>query len=191
MNRYSLFVLCVVLGSCVTGCTFVATFTNSTAYRPVGPPKTFTVTLDKNQTEFADRKIASLLEHQMELLGFGKSSSENADLHVVFNQSVQAVAQEGTYSAGQGSSTTIYRKALHVTVFDRSESARAGRLTPVWEAETEEQGWCNRILATAPHIIAAMFSNYGSTVTHQRKRFSKGDEAARRVMELEPYDLRC
>lgn len=191
MNRTSLFVLCVALGSCVTGCMFVATFTNSKAYRLVEHSQTFTVTLDKNQTELTDRKIASLLEHQMELLGYGKSSPEIADLQVAFNHSVQAVAQEGAYSAGQGSSTTIYRKSLHVTIYDRSESVRIGRPMPVWEAETEEQGWCNRILATAPHIIVAMFSNYGSTVTHQKKRLTKDDDAARRLMELEPYDLRC
>ena len=191
MNRWGLIVLCGVLSSCLTACTLAETYTNSTVFRPVAPPATFAVTFDKDQTETSDKKIASLLEHQMELLGYSKSSPEVADMHIIFTQSVQPVGQSGSYSGGTGSSVTIYRKALKVKVLDRGESVRTGKPVPLWEAETEEQGWCNRILATAPHIIAAMFSNYGSTVAHQRKQFMQDDEKARRVMELAPYDLRC
>lgn len=191
MNRLGLIVLCGILCNCMTACTFAVTYTNSTVFRPVESQKTFAITLDKDQTEAADKKIASLLEHQMELLGYSKSSPEVADLHVAFTQSVQLVAQTGSYAQGTGSSVTIYRKALKVKMLDRSESVRASKPVLLWEAETEEQGWCNRILATVPHIITAMFSNYGATVTHQQKRFMKDDEKARRVMELAPYDLQC
>lgn len=186
MIRLGLIVLCGVLSSC--GPSSVILFTNSTVYRPAEPPKTFAVTFDKDQTEVIDKKIALLLEHQMELLSFSKSSPEVADLHITFSQSVQRVAQSGDPS---GSSVTISKKVLKVKVLDRGESVRAGKPVLLWEAETEEQGWCNRILATAPHIITAMFSNYGATVTNQRKRLMKDDEKASRVMELAPYDTKC
>lgn len=191
MNRWSLIVLCGVLSSCLTACSIATTYTNSTAFGPVEPPKTFAVAFGTDQTEATDKKIASLLEHQMELLGYSQSAPEVADMHIAFTQSVQFVGQRGKYQNGTGDSTAIYRKALKVKVLDRGESVRAGKPVPLWVAETEEQGWCNRILATAPHIIAAMFSNFGATVTHQRKNMTKDDEKVRRVMELEPYDIRC
>ena len=118
---------------------------------------------------------------------------------LVFVAEVSRVAQAGSGSlsgtgdvvVGSSISVTIYRKTLTVKALDREQTVRSGNPSPVWEAETEEQGWCNRILSTAPHIIAAMFSHFGALTTNYSESVFEDDSRARRVMEMNPYDTNC
>ena len=114
----------------------------------------------------------------MEMLGYDKVGSDSADLYVIFSKDV----------VGAGK---LFVKALSVRVVDRKSSLSAGKEVRVWEAHTEEKGWCHQILITAPHIIAAMFENFDLSVVNKAKAMGKNEELAMRVMETGPYELDC
>jgi hypothetical protein len=46
--------------------------------------------MTKEQATVIDRKIGSLLEHQMGLLGYDKVELDSADLHVLFTKDIAA-----------------------------------------------------------------------------------------------------
>ncbi len=172
----SLICLALALGGC--SFPFVEAYTTSEKYSPARTFRTFAVVLTKEQDTVIDRKIGSLLEHQMKLLGYDKMEPDSADLHVMFSKDVAA-------------SGKLFVKALNVRLVDRKSTLYTGKEVVVWEAHTEEKGWCNQILITAPHIIAAMFENFDASVVHQAKHMKKEDELALGVMGSRPYELNC
>jgi len=177
-SLYSALLICLLLA--LGGCSFVfvEAFTTSEKYSPARTFRNFAVVFTKEQDTVIDRKVALLLEHQMEMLGYDKVGSDSADLYVTFSKDV----------VGAGK---LYVKALSVRVVDRKSSLSAGKEVRVWEAHTEEKGWCNQILITAPHIIAAMFQNFDLSVVNKAKAMGKNEELAMRVMETGPYELDC
>jgi hypothetical protein len=166
----------LALGGCSFA--FVEAFTTSEKYSPARTFRTFAVVFTKEQDTVIDRKIGSLLEHQMELLGYDKVEPDAADLYVMFSKDV----------VGAGN---LFVKVLNVRVVDSKSSLRTGKEVRVWEAHTEEKGWCNQILITAPHIIAAMFESFDASVVNQAKVMRENDELAMRVMGSRPYELDC
>lgn len=151
-------------------------------------------------------KIEKMLHYQMKKLGFIHAENKKPEIKLLY---VFDVVPAGSISLANTFMFQPMRTATVIgdTIYESPTSASGVTVTKrvnlytksivvriidanteetLWEALTEETGWCNRIFVTAPEILAVMFENYPFDKANVSKDVYSNDPVANEYKALFP-----
>ncbi len=189
----------LILLTALIGCAgFIKGVTNTNFYKAADPSASYTIEAASGDSVIG-RKIARMLDYQMQKLGFTQADSPASDMKVLFAFDVVpagAVSRARTrvYQPSSTSGSTVATATTTVTttqLFDKSIAVRMVESSTgetLWEGLTTERGWCNQILLSAPAILSLMFQDFPGEQTNARERRSVDAPEAREFKALFPKD---
>lgn len=183
----TLFALIMVLVSsaCVPRAKFwIQGITNSLSPRPPERGAKFTVKQSAGDPVVGD-KIGRILAFRLEQMGFLREDHGEGDFVAEYSFEVVPAGQAFRslvyfppnlpMAVSRTTATPLWTKGIAVRMVD----GRSG--TVLWQGATFETGWCNRILNTAPDILAVMFEEFPNEVSSLRRDTRVNDP---RVIEM-------
>ena len=187
----------LILLTALTGCAgFIKGVTNTNFYKAPEPSASYTIEVAAGDSVIG-RKIARMLDYQMQKLGFTQADSPSGDMKILFAFDVVpagAISRAHTFIYQPSSTSRSTVATAHTTVtttqlFDKTIAVRmveSSTNETLWEGLTTERGWCNQILVTAPAIFSAMFQDFPAEQTNVRERRRTDAPDAREFKALFP-----
>ncbi|MCX5804321.1 MAG: DUF4136 domain-containing protein [Proteobacteria bacterium] len=182
MNRVQLYIAIVIVftivGTLACAPFIISGCISSATYQPhPGNATFFVVQSDKNT--LTERNIQTLIEKEMEKLGFKRAVDRaTADVAVLYSSSIGAGVTETVVSSspdfvwgGQkvsSSSSTEYPRYFHIAIIDLAQTHDPKEPVFIWQAELYSSGSSSNISWLAETFVPELFKWYCNNVTNKR-----------------------